>query len=223
MEENYGKFIANILSTLTILSCLFLKVPQILSVRRAKSADCIYIQAMALEIAGFTVVTLYNFTNKYSLMTYMEYPIILMQMYILLYYVLKYKYLLGSCAVPISALVYFLTVLGFAVDFLPKDILYYLVPLCTPLSGFAKISYIYGMIKTGNADDISLITWIISLSTNLSRLFTVYIDSADMKLMCNFLISACLSGGVLATAVFYQKHCSIKIHCTKELKFKKYK
>ncbi|KPJ09106.1 PQ-loop repeat-containing protein 3 [Papilio machaon] len=178
---------------------------------------------MALEIAGFTVVTLYNFTNKYSLMTYMEYPIILMQMYILLYYVLKYKYLLGSCAVPISALVYFLTVLGFAVDFLPKDILYYLVPLCTPLSGFAKISYIYGMIKTGNADDISLITWIISLSTNLSRLFTVYIDSGDMKLMCNFLISACLSGGVLATAVFYQKRCSIKIHCTKELKFKKYK
>ncbi|XP_013147949.1 PREDICTED: uncharacterized protein LOC106110610 [Papilio polytes] len=223
MEENYSQFIANVLSTLTILSCLFLKVPQILSVKRSRSADCIYILALALEIGGFTVVTLYNFTNKYSLMTYMEYPIILVQMYIFLYYVLKYKHLLGSLAVPFAALVYFLTIMGFVIEFLPREILNFLVPFCTPLSAFAKVSYIYGMIKTGHADDVSLTTWIISLSTNLTRLFTVYVDSADLKLMGNFLISAILSGGVLGTAIFYQKQCSLKLRCNKTLKCKKFK
>lgn len=43
---------ANCLSTLTILSCLFLKVPQILNIREKKSSEGIYIQAMAMEIVG---------------------------------------------------------------------------------------------------------------------------------------------------------------------------
>lgn len=82
---------------------------------------------MVYSFFRFTVVTLYNFTNKYSLMTYMEYPIILVQMYIFLYYVLKYKHLLGSLAVPFAALVYFLTIMGFVIEFLPREILNFLV------------------------------------------------------------------------------------------------
>lgn len=42
-------------------------------------------------------------------------------------------------------------------------------PLCPPLSGFAKISYMYGIIKAENADAVSLTTWIISITTNLCK------------------------------------------------------
>lgn len=52
MEGETIQYISNVLSTLTILSCLFLKVPQIMSVRAKKSADGIYIQAMIMEVAG---------------------------------------------------------------------------------------------------------------------------------------------------------------------------
>ncbi|CAH2985210.1 unnamed protein product [Chilo suppressalis] len=198
--------IANILSTMTILSCLFLKVPQILYIREKQSAEGIYVQAMIMEITGFSIMTLYNYTNGYNLMTYLEYPIILLQVYVLTYYVLLYKGVLCQPTVSIFTIAYWAAVSGFVSEILSKDILSYLVPFCTPLSGFAKVTYIYGIIRAGNADAVSLTTWIISVATNLARVFTVYVDSADAKLMANFCISTMLSAGVLITALFYQHY-----------------
>ncbi|XP_068632997.1 solute carrier family 66 member 3 [Battus philenor] len=208
MDDDILQYIANTLSTITIASCLVLKVPQIMYVRKTKSAESLYIQAMLMEILGFTIVTLYNYTNRYNIMTYLEYPIILVQAYVLLYYVMKYQYVLGCPMVPFATFAYFITVLGFGTGFMPKYLLSYMVPFCTPLSGFAKVTYIYGIVKCGNANGVSLTTWIISVATNMSRLFTVYVDSADLKLMINFTISTLLSSGVLLTALIYQLKCS---------------
>ncbi|XP_041987287.1 solute carrier family 66 member 3 [Aricia agestis] len=204
ISEQVVQIFAHILSTITILSCLFLKVPQIMHIRKKMSAQGIYVQAMLMEITGFSITTLYNYTNGYNMMTYLEYPIILTQIYVLLYFTLKYKGLLESPVVPFATVSYVGAVIAFALNILPKDILSFLVPFCTPLSGFAKVTYIYGIIKAGNADAVSLTTWIISVLTNMSRLFTVYVDSADLNLMFNFTVSSLLSSGVLFTAIYYQ-------------------
>ncbi|KOB68315.1 PQ loop repeat-containing protein 3 [Operophtera brumata] len=157
-----------------------------------------------LTIMSFTIMTLYNYLNNYGLMSYMEYPIILLQVYVMMYFVLKYKGMLDTPIAPLMTVIYFAGIAGFLMEILHKDILSYLVPLCTPLSGFAKVTYIYGIIKTGNAENVSLVTWIISMLTNVSRVFTVYVDSADPKLLFNFFVSTILSSGVLGTAIFYQ-------------------
>ncbi|XP_059055309.1 solute carrier family 66 member 3-like [Achroia grisella] len=196
--------IANLCSTLIILLCTFIKVPQILYIKEKRSADGIYIQAMMMEMTGFTIVSLYNYTNEYGVITYLEYPIILMQVYIMFYYVLKYKRMLHLSIVPVVAMIYFSLVAAFMIGLIPKEILNYLLPFCTPLSGFAKVTYIYGIVKAGNADAVSLTTWMISISSNFARIFTVYLDSADFKLMANFTISTLLSTGVLITALYYQ-------------------
>ncbi|XP_075991126.1 solute carrier family 66 member 3 [Anticarsia gemmatalis] len=204
MQHEMLESIANALSTITIVSCLFLKVPQIMYIREKQSAEGIFVQAMLMEITGFSIMTLYNFTNRYGVMTYMEYPIILLQVYVMTYYVLKFKNLLHLPITAIATVSYVLTVVGFSLEFLPKSILSYLVPFCTPLSGFAKVTYIYGIIKAQNADAVSLTTWVISVATNLARIFTVYVDSADFKLMLNFTVSTLLSSGVLFTALYYK-------------------
>lgn len=72
-------------------------------------------------------MTLYNFTNNYGIMTYLEYPIILLQVYVMFYYVLKFKKMLASSAVPLTTLAYFSAVVGFVTGALPKGILGYLV------------------------------------------------------------------------------------------------
>ncbi|XP_052751458.1 solute carrier family 66 member 3-like [Galleria mellonella] len=212
LQGDLVQTIANVSSTLIILLCSFIKVPQIMYIREKKSAEGIYLQAMLMEVTGFTIVTLYNYTNQYGLITYLEYPIILLQVYVLFYYVLKYKRLIQLPVVPIATLLYFGTVGALMVGLLPKSILSYLVPFCTPLSGFAKVTYIYGIIKAANADAVSLTTWIISISTNFARIFTVYLDSADIKLMANFTISTLLSSGVLLTALYYQRQSAARQH-----------
>lgn len=72
-------------------------------------------------------MTLYNYTNNYGIMTYMEYPIILMQVYVMMYYVFKYKGILDLPIVPLITAVYFATVAGFFLDILPKETLSYLL------------------------------------------------------------------------------------------------
>lgn len=72
-------------------------------------------------------MTLYNFTNKYSLMTYLEYPIILLQVYVLVYYTLKYNNILNRPIVPLISITYIATVAGFAFNILPKEYLTFLV------------------------------------------------------------------------------------------------
>ncbi|XP_049885368.1 solute carrier family 66 member 3 [Pectinophora gossypiella] len=205
MGASPWEVLANILSFVTIVSCLFLKVPQIQHIRQKRSAEGIYLQAMLMEITGFTIVTLYNYKNSYSIMTYMEYPIILVQIYVMLYYTIMYKRLMRYKVVPISAMTYVALVIGFASGMLPKDWLTYMVPCCTPISGMAKITYIYGIYSADNADAVSLITWMISVFTNSSRLFTVYMDSGDITLMANFTISTLLSVTVLLVALYYQQ------------------
>lgn len=54
-------------------------------------------------------------------------------------------------------------------------------PFCTPLSGFAKVSYIYGIVMAGKADAVSLTTWMISIGTNLGK-FQGYIHTNVVRL-----------------------------------------
>ncbi|XP_063393527.1 uncharacterized protein LOC134678759 [Cydia fagiglandana] len=198
------EWVADTLSVLTILSCGFMKVPQIQHLRQARNADGLMLQAMIMEISGYTTMTLYNYTNSYSLITYLEYPLILLQSYILLYYTLKYKRKLYRTVTTASAVTYWTIVVCFVTGILPSSILTYLTPLCTPLSGMSKVMYIVGIIMDGNADAVSLTTWVISIATNLARIFTVYTDSKDFNLMTNFTISTILSTGVLVTAIIFK-------------------
>lgn len=56
MENTVTIHIANAVSTITILSCLFLKVPQIMNIRNKHSTEGIYIEAMLMEIIGYVSV-----------------------------------------------------------------------------------------------------------------------------------------------------------------------
>ncbi|XP_076378391.1 uncharacterized protein LOC117222469 isoform X2 [Megalopta genalis] len=77
--------LADFLSLITIGMCFILKIPQILNLLSSKSADQISVVGLLLELTSYTVMTSYNYTNGYSVLSYLEYPIILLQE-ILFYY-----------------------------------------------------------------------------------------------------------------------------------------
>lgn len=76
---------------------------------------------------SFTIMTMYNYTSNYSVMTYLEYPIILVQVYVMLYYVLKYKCMLDMTIVPLLTATYFASIAGVLLEILPKTVVSYLV------------------------------------------------------------------------------------------------
>lgn len=92
------------------------------------------------------------------------------------------------------------------------------------MSATSKILQLVEIIKAKDSSSISEITWFISAFTNLSefsfyyatkiifkkniflaRIYTIYIDSADVMLLTNFIVSTALSSAVLGAVMYYKK------------------
>ncbi|PBC25349.1 solute carrier family 66 member 3 [Apis cerana] len=196
--------LADFLSLITIGMCFILKIPQILNLLTAKSANQISIVSLLLELTSYTVMTSYNFTNGYSVLSYLEYPIILFQEYILIFLVLKYLNKINIFSILVSIL-YIVTSISLAMQLIPKFVLTILAPLCTPISVSSKIIQLLAIIRAKNADTVSPITWFISAFTNLTRVFTIWMDSADILLLGNFVISVILSSSIMCFTIYYKR------------------
>ncbi|XP_076679951.1 solute carrier family 66 member 3 [Andrena cerasifolii] len=196
---------ADFLSLVTIGLCFVLKIPQILNLLSAKSADQISILGLLLELTSYTVMTSYNYTNGYSVLSYLEYPVILLQEYILIFLVLKYLKKINIFSAS-AAVFYFAISTCFALQIIPKVVLTFLAPMCTPISVSSKIVQLLAIFRAKNADTVSPITWFISAFTNLTRVFTIWMDSADILLLGNFTISVILSSSIMFTAIHYRWH-----------------
>lgn len=199
--QNFSDFI----SLFTIGICFILKVPQILNIMNLKSAKGMSILGLSLELTSYTVMTSYNITNGYALLSYLEYPIILVQQYILIFLVLKYLDKINSMTILIAAL-YFITFSSLALQLLPKTFLTFFVPICTPISASSKVVQLLAILRAKNAESISVLTWFISALTNFTRIFTTWMDSADILLLGNLTISTFLSSCVMFTTIYYKWH-----------------
>ena len=139
-EKGFLLVIADLLSLLTISSCLVCKIPQIKTINALKSAKgtefiqpCdvgnwllsflgISLLGLLLELGSYTTTMSYNFVRGYSYLSYLEYPILLVQEYVLIYCVLNYSNLLNSKAYLWAGIYVAITSL-FLTQILPPTIL----------------------------------------------------------------------------------------------------
>ncbi|ETN57944.1 hypothetical protein AND_010492 [Anopheles darlingi] len=196
--------LADLLSIVTIASCLISKVPQIQTVRRLQSATGLSVNGLLMELASYTVTMLYNFTNGYAFLSYLEYPILLVQEYVLVYFVLKYSSMLGQRAYLWAGL-YGVLFVGFATGLIPSSVLMMLVPFTTPVGATSKVMQLIAILRSKDSASVSLITWGISAFTNSTRIYTIMLDSGDRMLLANFGVSTILSSSVLLAAWYYKK------------------
>ncbi|XP_025156099.1 PQ-loop repeat-containing protein 3 isoform X2 [Harpegnathos saltator] len=160
---------ADLLSVITIGMCFVLKIPQILKLMSVKSADEISTLGLFLELTSYTVMTSYNYTNGYAILSYLEYPIILIQEYILIFLVLKYLNKINMWAF-IYSLIYFTLSSCLVLEIVPKVVLTLLAPMCTPISASSKVVQLLAILRAKNAESVSPLTWFISAFTNLKYL-----------------------------------------------------
>ncbi|KAF5300972.1 hypothetical protein FQR65_LT09016 [Abscondita terminalis] len=151
----------------------------------------------------------YNYRNAYALLTYLEYPIIIIQELILILCVLHYKNQLGLLTVAGAGL-YFAMLTAFLSGAVPREMLTFLVPLCTPIGASSKVVQLVTIIRAKNSECISILTWFISAFTNFTRIFTIYVDSADFTLLLNFIVNVTLSSSLMFAAYYYKPSLSSK-------------
>ncbi|KAL1517261.1 hypothetical protein ABEB36_001048 [Hypothenemus hampei] len=202
-KTTYLVLFSDFLSIITILIATILKVPQIFKILQLKNARGINLLALLMELFSYTVMMSYNFRNGYAILSYLEYPIILIQELILIFLVLKYKNLLNIYSLLGSG-VYVSLAGGFLLGIVPLGLLAFLVPLCTPIGASSKVVQLYEILRMKNAQSVSVLTWFISAFTNFTRLFTITLDSADLTLLLNFAINTVLSTSVTMAAIYYK-------------------
>ncbi|XP_065360384.1 solute carrier family 66 member 3 [Calliphora vicina] len=203
MDRGIVLIIADILSLITVSSCLFIKIPQINTIRQNKSSQGISVFGLCLELFSYTVMMSYNYTNGYDFLSYMEYPILLMQEYVLIYFVFKYQNLLGVKTQIVSVFYVIIATLIYMKLF-PVIILQFLVPFCTPIGATSKVLQLVAILRSKDASSVSRTTWALSAFTNFTRIYTVYVQSHDLMLLSNFMISTFLSSSVFVAACVYK-------------------
>lgn len=147
--------------------------------------------ALLLELGSYTTTMSYNFVRGYSYLSYLEYPVLLIQEYVLIYCVLKYSNLLNTKTLMYAGLYVALTGL-FLTKIIPPSVLTMMLvsgqkdvcrcatdcynvtpvsiqPLCTPIGATSKIMQLAAIIKSKDSSSVSQVTWAISAFTNLSE------------------------------------------------------
>jgi mannose-P-dolichol utilization defect 1 len=105
------------------------RVPQIAKVYQQKSSVGISINSYNIEVVSYAISTMYNFTNGYRVINYFEYVVLLVQDYILMFFVLCYRNQINTKTISLTIL-YFFVNLMFGLNILPKTILTFLIVSC---------------------------------------------------------------------------------------------
>lgn len=187
----------------TIGLCGFNKIPQIFAIIKAKSTKGLSLTSLMLELTSYTIMLSYNIYSGYSFSSYFEYPLLVTQDVVMLVVFLSFTGRLSpTVLVPAAAAAYFAH--SIASGNLPHALITTLVGLCTPISASSKVMALFTIIRIKNSAAVSVSSLSISAYTCFTRLFTIYVESADPALLMNFGISLMLNLCLITAAIIYK-------------------
>ncbi|XP_069830213.1 solute carrier family 66 member 3 [Dendropsophus ebraccatus] len=184
----------------TLVVCMVLKFPQILSVMAAKSAEGLSLGSVLLEVTGFLVFLRYHMYYEYPMETYLEYPIIIAQDAVLLLFILLYS---GSIR---NALLYSGMFFGlWNILVLRKWIIDVALNLCTVISASSKFLQLQHLWRTQESGQASALTWAMATYTCVTRIFTTVMTTGDIAVLVRFIVMLFLNCWVVIVILQYRK------------------
>ncbi|RLW12142.1 hypothetical protein DV515_00000703 [Chloebia gouldiae] len=166
--------------------CALIKLPQLVAVLRAGSAWGLSVSSLLLELAGLLVFLRYQIYYGYPLETYLEYPIVIAQVVILLCCIMHFSgktrraffYALVFCG-------------GWYMLTLQKWIIDLSMNLCTFVSAASKLVQLQHLWETKDAGQASALTWGMSVYTS--------------AILIRFIVMLILNIWVTVTILHYRK------------------
>uniref|UniRef100_A0A9L0TN55 Solute carrier family 66 member 3 n=1 Tax=Equus caballus TaxID=9796 RepID=A0A9L0TN55_HORSE len=169
---------------------------------RAVSAESSSSSALrgALPLRRFLVFLRYQCYYEYPLLTYLEYPILILQDLILLLCIFHFNGDVRRAAPYIALLVtsWFLLTLQ-------KWIIDVAINLCTFISAASKFAQLQDLWKTKDSGVMSALTCSLASYTCATRIITTLMTTNDLTILTRFVIMMTLNIWVTATVLRYQK------------------
>lgn len=184
----------------TLVVCMVLKFPQILSVMAARSAEGLSLGSVLLEVTGFLVFLRYHMYYEYPMETYLEYPILIAQDAVLLLFILYYS---GSMRNALSYAGMFFGLWNVLV--LKKWLIDIALNLCTLISASSKFLQLQHLWRAQDSGQASALTWGMATYTCATRIFTTLVTTGDIAVLVRFIVMLILNCWVVFTILKYRK------------------
>lgn len=179
-----------------------LKIPQILKIVSAKSAEGLSAANFFLSLISYTITVAYSSSKGFALSTYGEQFVIAIQDAIIILLIALYQNSLGLIFLFTSAL--YLGFSGYlmspAVD---PSLLATLQILTIPLFGASRLIQIWTNFKNGSTGQLAFATQFLQFGGNCARLFTTLQEVPDQLTLLSVVIAAFLNGILLLQFVIY--------------------
>ncbi|KAK8145976.1 hypothetical protein G3M48_003764 [Beauveria asiatica] len=178
------------------------KVPQILKLVSARSADGVSFLSYVLETSAYLITLAYNFRNGFPFSTYGETALILAQNVVISVLLLSYSNRAALAAV-------FVAILGGAAGALFTDgvldlkLLSYLQAGAGVLGVASKLPQILAIALQGGTGQLSAFTVFNYLAGSLSRIFTTLQEVDDKLILYGFISGFALNAILAAQMIYY--------------------
>ncbi|KAM3459666.1 hypothetical protein MY5147_003998 [Beauveria neobassiana] len=177
------------------------KVPQILKLVSARSADGVSFLSYVLETSAYLITLAYNYRNGFPFSTYGETALILAQNVVISVLLLNYSNRAALAAVFVAVLAGAAGAL-FTDGVLDLKLLSYLQAGAGVLGVASKLPQILAIAQQGGTGQLSAFTVFNYLAGSLSRIFTT-LQEVDDKLILYGFISGFVLNAILAAQMIY--------------------
>lgn len=198
-----------------IAGSLMVKVPQILKIMNAQSAEGINLLGVTLELSAMSATLVYSFANDYPFSTYGESIFLLIQTWIVAVLVLWYT---GRQAIVAIYSAILALILAFLLSpAASAGLLWFLQSSNIANIIIARMLQAFENYKNGSTGQLSVITSSMLWAGSLARIFTSWQETGDTTVIMTYVIANLCNSVILAQIIYYWNSSA----STKEKKIKK--
>jgi len=191
-----------------ISGSLLVKVPQILKIQRAGTAEGLSIISTSLELIALTGSLCYSVAKSFPFSTYGEAAFLILQTALIAFLVLMYNRNGQYGAMYLAVYSVILAVL--LSPLAPISLLWTMQAAVMPLVVTARMLQALTNYRNHSTGQLSLITVLMLFLGSLARIFTSLQETGDTMIILTFIVSSFCNAVLLAQLAYYWKSPLLK-------------
>lgn len=198
--------ISKLLGTAIIAGSLIIKLPQIIKILGAKSAQGISFTSVVFELVGLLFTLSYSYRRGFPFSTYGETAFISAQNIVILYLIysfgkdVPFPKFFGTVVIYLTTAFFFIANPGGIVS---EAFLASLQALNIPIMIAARIPQIWTNFTAKSAGQLALLTWLLNFAGVVARVFTTLKEVDDPIVLLSYVLATFLNGTILAQILYY--------------------
>ncbi|KAI8498869.1 Mannose-P-dolichol utilization defect 1 protein [Branchiostoma belcheri] len=193
--------ISKVLGYGIILGSSIVKVPQVIKIVLARSAEGISIYGVLLELTAITNTLAYSYANKYPFSAYGEALFMLFQTAAIAFMVLYFQ---GKHAAAVGFLGCYAAILSYLLSGMaPMSLLATLHASGMPVVLVSKMIQAIANYRQGHTGQLSAITVFLLTLGSVARIFTSYQETGDSLLIMTYVVSSAANALIALQMVWY--------------------